>query len=123
MRLGVSVLIGVNKYTIFPDTYVPPYVYPPAPLGLRVSKHIVYSEAMASLGSYKLKHYRAASGDGAGATLKTIALQMGVSEMMVSYLENGQRSPSLKLALKLQALGIAEAGDWHREAPADAAAA
>lgn len=48
-----------------------------------------------------------------------IADQIGVSGQFVCLLESGSKQPSLRLAAKIEGLGICPAADWQREARCD----
>jgi len=80
---------------------------------------------MSNLGAIKLRQWRRRGqaaetiGPDAGRSARTIAQEevgdlAGVSKVMISLLERGERQPSLRLALRLQELGVCETADWSR---------
>lgn len=80
---------------------------------------------MSNLGAIKLRQWRrrgqAAENIGPDAgrpapaiTQEEVGDRAGVSKMMISKLESGERQPSLRLALRLQEMGVCETADWSR---------
>jgi transcriptional regulator with XRE-family HTH domain len=78
---------------------------------------------MTNLGAFKLKAFRlrrtartVSGGAQARVTQAELAALAGVTPAMISFLETGSKQPSLKVAARLEQLGVCEAADWTRPA-------
>lgn len=84
---------------------------------------------MSNLGSRKLKTFRLGArvpSEGGSAQKAKAMTQsemgdlIGVTTGMISFLETGHKRPSLKLASRLEKMGICPASDWHKPLPREA---
>jgi transcriptional regulator with XRE-family HTH domain len=90
---------------------------------------------MSNLGAIKLRAFRQHGGGAAHPDPKTgpgqarkalnqadIAAMVGVTAGMISFLETGAKQPSLRLASRLEHIGVCAATDWTRPARCGACA-
>lgn len=78
---------------------------------------------MLNLGALKLRRWRMQNvltcpdtGRAKALTQPEMGQRVGVSHMMISLLERGTRTPSLRLALRLHQMGVCAVEDWTTKA-------